>query len=131
MPQDARLKIAADLGDGLFAVEPDGDLVRTWRVRGDGARLRGDAAGPGALDEKKAVRAVLEKNSFALTGWKVVAELPNPASFEAATASVTPDQVAAQFACGPDPGGFLGFFASELAGPLRALTPRRRASPDQ
>ena len=30
-------KIAADLGDGLFATEPDGDLVRTWqRLGGDG-----------------------------------------------------------------------------------------------
>jgi hypothetical protein len=38
-----------------------------------------------------------------------MAELPNPASFEAATASVTPDQVAAQFACGPDPERHLGW----------------------
>ena len=46
-PQSAR--IAAELGDGLFAVEPDGDLVsslaRAGRPR---PGLRGDAAGLGA-----------------------------------------------------------------------------------
>ena len=31
-PESAR--IAADLGDGLFATEPDGDLVRTWHDLG-------------------------------------------------------------------------------------------------
>ena len=103
-----------------------------------------------APDEESAVRAVLEKNSFALAGWKVMAELPNPVNFEAVTTSVTPDQVREQFACGPDPkrhidvarqfadagfdhlvtmnagpdpDGFMEFFASELAAPLRALAP--------
>jgi hypothetical protein len=45
---------------------------------------------------------VLEKTSFALTGWKVMAELPNPVNFKAAVASITADQVREQFACGPD-----------------------------
>ena len=92
----------------------------------------------------------MEKSTFALTGWKVMAELPNPVNFEAAVASITPDQARAQFACGPevrrhldiaqpyvdagfdrlvtmnagpDPDGFIEFFARELAAPLRALTP--------
>jgi hypothetical protein len=95
------------------------------------------------------VQAVLEKNAFALSGWKVMAELPNPANFEAVTALATPDQVRGQFACGPhpkrhlevalevasagfdhlvamnagpDPDGFMDFFARELAAPLRVLT---------
>ena len=84
------------------------------------------------------------------TGWKVMAELPNPVNFQAAVASIGPQQVLEQFACGPDvkrhlqvarqyadagfdhlvamntgpdPDGFMDFFARELAGPLRALTP--------
>jgi hypothetical protein len=56
-----------------------------------------------AQDEGSAVRAVLEKNSFALPGWKVMSELPSPVNFEAATASATPGQVREQFACGPGP----------------------------
>src|SRR5579875_135025 len=144
------LQIAADLGDGLFATEPDGDLVRGWHRSGGDGPAYGEVPLAWAPDEDAAVRAVLEKNSFALTGWKVMAELPNPVNFEAAVANVTADQARKQFACGPDvqrhldvagqfaeagfdhlvamnagpdPDGFIDFFARELAGPLRKLTP--------
>jgi G6PDH family F420-dependent oxidoreductase len=143
-------KIAAEVGDGLFATEPDGGLVSTWQRLGGHGPVYGEVPLAWAPDEDAAVRAVLEKNSFALTGWKVMAELPNPVNFEAATASIGPEQVREQFACGPDakrhlqvarqfadagfdhlvamnagpdPDGFLDFFARELAAPLRALTP--------
>jgi G6PDH family F420-dependent oxidoreductase len=143
-------KIAAELGDGLFAVEPDGDLVSSWHGLGGHGPAYGEMPLAWAEDERSAVRAVLEKNSFALAGWKVMSELPNPVNFEAVTASVTPDQVREAFACGPDPkrhldvarrfadagfdhlvamnagpdpDGFMDFFARELAAPLRALTP--------
>jgi hypothetical protein len=70
-----------------------------------------------------------------------MAELPNPVNFEAATASIGPEQARDQFACGPglkrhlqvaqrfvdagfdhlvtmnagpDPDGFIDFFAREL-----------------
>jgi G6PDH family F420-dependent oxidoreductase len=147
-PESAR--IAAELGDGLFAVEPDGDLVSGWRGLGGHGPVYGEMPLAWAEDEESAVQAVMEKNSFALAGWKVMSELPNPVNFEAVTASVTPDQVRGAFACGPDlkrhldvakqfadagfdhlvamnagpdPDGFMDFFASELAAPLRALTP--------
>ncbi len=143
-------KIAAELGDGLFAVEPDADLVSTWHGLGGHGPAYGEMPLAWAQDEDTAVGAVLEKNAFALSGWKVMAELPNPANFEAVTALVTPGQVREQFACGPDPkrhlevaqefvnagfdhlvamnagpdpDGFMDFFARELAAPLRALTP--------
>jgi G6PDH family F420-dependent oxidoreductase len=143
-------KIAAELGDGLFAVEPDRDLVGNWHELGGHGPAYGEMPLAWAPDEDSAVRAVLAKNSFALSGWKVMAELPNPVNFEAVTASVTPDQVRDAFACGPDPkrhldvarqfadagfdhlvamnagpdpDGFMDFFARELAAPLRALTP--------
>jgi G6PDH family F420-dependent oxidoreductase len=141
-------KIAAELGDGLFAVEPDGGLVRRWHGLGGHGPAYGEMPLAWAPDEDSAVAAVLEKNSFALSGWKVMAELPNPVNFEAVTANVTADQVRDAFACGPDPkrhlavarqfaeagfdhlvamnagpdpDGFTDFFASELAAPLRAL----------
>jgi G6PDH family F420-dependent oxidoreductase len=146
----ASARIAAELGDGLFATEPDGDLVQTWQRLGGSGPAYAELPVAWAPDEDTAVQAVLEKNSFALTGWKVMAELPNPVNFEAATASITADQVRKQFACGPDvkrhlevaqqfvdagfdrlvtmnggpdPDGFMDFFARELAGPLRALRP--------
>ena len=144
------VKIAAELGDGLFATEPDADLVQTWHGRGGSGPAYAEIPVAWAPDEDAAVQAVLEKTSFALTGWKVMAELPNPVNFEAAVASITPDQVRKQFACGPDvkrhlevaqpfvdagfdhivtmnggpdPDGFIDFFARDLAEPLRKLTP--------
>jgi hypothetical protein len=35
-------------------------------------------------------------------GWKVNADLPNPTAFDAASRYVTPDDVSAGIACGPD-----------------------------
>ena len=93
----------------------------------------------------------MEKSKWALTGWKVMSELPDPVGFEAATATVPPEAVRQQFACGPDvqrhlevaqqfvdagfdhvvtqnagpdPDGFLDFFQRELQEPLRALKPK-------
>jgi G6PDH family F420-dependent oxidoreductase len=146
----ASVRIAAELGDGLFAVEPDGQLVSDWKSLGGRGPVYGEVPLAWAPSEDAAVDAVLEKNAFALTGWKVMSELPNPVNFEAVTRFVTPDVVRDQFACGPDPkrhlavaqqfvdagfdhlvamnagpdpDGFFDFFARDLAGPLRALTP--------
>ena len=126
----------------------------TWRRLGGSGPAYAEMPLAWAPDEDAAIQAVLEKSSFALTGWKVMAELPNPVNFEAATASITPGQVREQFACGPDvrrhlevaqeyvdagfdrlvtmnggpdPDGFMDFFASELAAPLRALRPAQAA----
>lgn len=142
------LQIANDLGDGLFAIEPLGDLVS--RFTGTGPRYT-EIPLAWAPDEETAVQAVLEKTRFMLTGgWKVLSELPNPVNFEAASSTVTAEDVRGQFACGPDverhvevaqqfvdagfnhivtqnagpdPDGFLEFFATELGDRLRALTP--------
>jgi hypothetical protein len=38
-----------------------------------------------------------------IPGWKVMAELPNPINFEAATATVRPEDVAENVPCGNDP----------------------------
>jgi G6PDH family F420-dependent oxidoreductase len=146
----ASARIAADLGDGLFAVEPDAELVSTWQRFGGSGPAYAEIPLAWAPDVDSAARAVLRTNRFALAGWKVMAELPNPVNFAAASASVTADQMRAAFACGPDvgrhlevaqqfvdagfdhlvtlnagpdPDGFMDFFARHLAKPLRALTP--------
>ena len=86
-----------------LAVEPDADLVGTRHGLGGHGPAYGEMPLAWAQDEDTAVQAVLEKNAFALSRWKVMAELPNPANFEAVTALAAPDQVRGQFACGPDP----------------------------
>ncbi|WBB68202.1 hypothetical protein [Micromonospora sp. WMMD812] len=101
-----------------------------------------------ARDERQAVQAVLETSRWLVTGWKVMSELPNPANFDAVSAHVEEKHVRQLFSvgpdpephvakartfveagfdhivlqnAGPDPDGFLDFFAGELAGRLRGL----------
>lgn len=146
----AAARIAADLGGGVFGTEPKADMISAWEGFGGAGPRYGEVPLAWAPTEQEAVDAALEKSSWALTGWKVMSELPNPVNFEAAAATVTPDAIRQQFACGPDvarhlqnaqqfvdagydhlvtqnagpdPDGFLDFFQRELAEPMRALTP--------
>ncbi|NAZ82243.1 TIGR03557 family F420-dependent LLM class oxidoreductase [Kineococcus sp. R8] len=146
----ASARIAAELGGGLFATEPKGDMVATWKRLGGNGPAYAEVPLAWAPDAESAVQAVLEKSPWAVTGWKVMSELPNPANFAAASATVGAEDVRAQFAvgpdvrdhlrvaqqfvdagfdhlvtqnAGPDPDGFLEFFATTLQEPLRALTP--------
>jgi G6PDH family F420-dependent oxidoreductase len=141
--------IAAELGDGLFAVAPDADLVEAYHAAGGKGPRYGEVALAWAADEERAVQAALETSRWAVTGWKVMSELPNPVNFEAAAQTVTADDIRAAFAvgpavdthvaavqryveagfdhlvlmnAGPDPDGFLDFYASELGPRLRAIT---------
>src|SRR3954447_25746843 len=56
-----------------------------------------------AADEDSAVQAALETSRWAVTGWKVMSELPNPVNFDAASATVTADDIRQRFSVGPDP----------------------------
>src|SRR3712207_799512 len=95
--------LAAEHGDGLFATEPREDLVGAYRdAGGDGPRYA-EVPMSWAQDEESAVQEALEKSRWALTGWKVMSELPNPVNFDAASATVKPDDIRQQFSCGPDP----------------------------
>jgi len=141
-------RIAADLGDGLFAVEPDPRLIEHYREAGGEGLRYAEVPVAWAEDEPTAVAAALRTSRFAVTGWKVMSELPNPVNFEAATATVDADDIRRQFAAGPDPqvhvdavrqyldagfdhivlqnagpdpDGFLNFFDHELGRRLRTL----------
>ncbi len=138
-PQAARL--AGELGDALFVTEPDPSLIEAFTGAGGSGPLFAEAPLAYAASEEEAVREALDKARWALTGWKVMSELPNPVNFEAASATVREEDIRGQFACGPDverhletirqftdagydhvvlmnvgpdPDGFLDFFASEL-----------------
>ena len=140
--------LAADLGDGLFATEPKSSIVGHYRDAGGTGPRYAEVPLAWATDEEQAVRAAKETSRWAVTGWKVMSELPNPANFDAATAWVEDHHIRQQFSVGPDPAvhlakarayveagydhivlqnagpdpdGFLDFFAAELAAPLRAM----------
>ncbi|RFU21114.1 TIGR03557 family F420-dependent LLM class oxidoreductase [Geodermatophilus marinus] len=142
--------LAAEHGDGLFATEPRTDLVEAYRDAGGTGPHYAEVPMAWASDEESAVQAALETSRWALTGWKVMSELPNPVNFEAASATVKPDDIRQQFSVGPDaevhlqqaqpyvdagfdrlvlqntgpdPDGFLDFCEKEFIARVRELTP--------
>ncbi|MEV1159287.1 TIGR03557 family F420-dependent LLM class oxidoreductase [Micromonospora chokoriensis] len=146
---EASARLAAELGDGLFATEPDPSIVEHYRrAHGSGPRYA-EVPLAWATDEQQAVQAVLQTSRWMVTGWKVMSELPNPVNFDAASAYVEEKHIRQLFAvgpepephvakvrsyvdagfdhivlqnAGPDPDGFLDFFANDLSGRLRALS---------
>ena len=142
--------IAAELGDGIFATEPKPEMVEAYAAAGGSGPKYSEVGLAWAPDESAAVRSAHDLFRFGMTGWKVMAELPNPINFEAAAEFVTEEHMRENFGCGPDvsrhlevaqefvdagfdhlalinagpdPEGFFEFFETELAEPLRALTP--------
>jgi G6PDH family F420-dependent oxidoreductase len=96
-------RLAAEFGDGLFATEPREDLVAAFRDAGGSGPLYAEVPMAWAQDEESAVAEALEKSRWALTGWKVMSELPNPVNFDAASQTVKEDDIRQQFSVGPDP----------------------------
>ena len=140
--------IAAELGDAIFATEPESELTRAYADAGGSGPRYAEVPLAWAPDEQAAAASAHRLFRFGILGWKVMSELPNPINFEAATAFVTGDDiresfglgpdveahlaVVRQFAdagfdrlalvnAGPDPDGFFAFFATELADRIRAL----------
>jgi G6PDH family F420-dependent oxidoreductase len=145
-PKAARL--AGDKGAGLFTTEPREDLVKAHAEAGGAGGRYAEVSVAYARDEAEARRIAHERSRFGVLGWKVMAELPTPASFEAASRYVRPEDVASGTPCGPDPEpyvaavrkfvdagfdhivlnaagpdqeGFLRFFEDELAARLRGV----------
>jgi G6PDH family F420-dependent oxidoreductase len=146
----AAARLAAELGDGLFVTEPKAELRQAYREAGGTGPGYAEVPMAWAPDVESAVSAAHETSRWAVTGWKVMAELPNPVNFEAASATVTKDDIAEQFSCGPDadvhlrhaqtyvdagydrivlmnagpdPRGFLEFAGETLLERVRGLTP--------
>ena len=96
-------RLAADAGDALITVEPSSELVGRYREAGGTGSRYGQVALCWAESEAKAVEVALEQQRFAVPGWRVMAELPVPASFDAATRTVREEDITRVVACGPDP----------------------------
>jgi G6PDH family F420-dependent oxidoreductase len=95
--------LAAQEADGMIAVAPDPKLVSRFHELGRAKPAYGQIAVCWAEDEAKARRTAHEFWRFGVPGWPVMAELPNPFNFEAATGTVREEDVAAIVPCGPDP----------------------------
>ena len=135
-------EVAAQLGDAIFATEPDSSLLSAYAEAGGNGRRFAEVPLAWATDEQLAAASAHEKFRFGLTGWKVQAELPNPVNFVRRIESFGcgPDverhiEVAQGFVdagfdqlvlinAGPDQDGFLEFFANTLQPQIRALVPQ-------
>jgi G6PDH family F420-dependent oxidoreductase len=101
-PQAAAL--AAEAGDGICATDPDSSLIEAYvGAGGDRADTWSQIPLSWHADPEAARERAHDQFRFGVPGWKVMAELPNPVSFEAATATVRPEDVAENVPCGPDP----------------------------
>ncbi|HVU75184.1 MAG TPA: TIGR03557 family F420-dependent LLM class oxidoreductase [Mycobacteriales bacterium] len=93
--------------DHLIAVQPDAGLVQRWREQREQASLpAGRAIGQLPIcwgpDADRCAQRAHELFRWFSSGWPVMAELPLPGSFTAASESVTVDEVAQGIPCGPD-----------------------------
>jgi G6PDH family F420-dependent oxidoreductase len=95
--------LAGNHADMMIATEPKPELGTMFEEAGGAGKPRvGQIALSYDLDREAAIQRAHEQFRWFGLGWKVNADLPNPESFDAATAFVSPDDVADQLACGPD-----------------------------
>lgn len=98
-PRAARL--AATRGDALMATEPDAALVNAYRNSGGIGPAYCEVALCYGESEDEARRTAHRFFRWSLSGWPVMAELPDTAGFAAASQHLTPEMVAAKISCGP------------------------------
>ncbi len=95
--------LAGRHADLMIATEPKPELGAMFDAAGGAGKPRvGQIALAYDRDREAAIQRAHEQFRWFGLGWKVNADLPNPESFDAATAFVRPDDVAGQLGCGPD-----------------------------
>lgn len=100
--------LAGEKADLVIATEPKPELLRMFDEAGGVGRPRvGQVPVSFDTDRGKAVARAHEQFRWFSAGWKVNAELPGTAAFEAASAAVRPEDVGDQIACGSDVGEFV------------------------
>ena len=101
-------ELAARHGDGLIAVEPDAGVVSAFDAAGGPGKPKyGQIPVCYGRDAAEAREYAARLWGWASPGWKVMAELPGPASFAAFAELVRPEEITAQVPCGPELGPYL------------------------
>lgn len=96
-------ELAGRNADLMIAVEPKAELGEMFDAAGGAGKPRvGQIAVSYDEDRDAALKRAHEQFRWFGLGWKVMADLPNPDSFAAATRFVTPEDVAESIPCGPD-----------------------------
>jgi G6PDH family F420-dependent oxidoreductase len=100
-PQSCRL--AGQQADAMIGVEPRAELGQMFDHAGGTGKPRiGQIALSYDPDQQRAVTRAMDQFRWFTGSWTVNAELPGPASFDAASKTVREQDVTAQMPCGPD-----------------------------
>ncbi|SOC47276.1 F420-dependent oxidoreductase, G6PDH family [Blastococcus aggregatus] len=96
-------RIAGELADALIATEPERELIEAFDAAGGAGKPR-IAQMPISFGTDKAAAVARAHTLFRWFGfgWKVNAELPGPAAFDAAAQFVREDDVESSIPCGDD-----------------------------
>ena len=101
----ASCRVAGRHAEAMIAVDPRAELAQMFDEAGGSGKPRiGQIALSYDADPGVALKRAMEQFRWFTGSWRVNAELPVPASFDAASKTVRPDDVAAQMPCGPDVG---------------------------
>jgi G6PDH family F420-dependent oxidoreductase len=94
--------LAAELADGLVAVQADEELIQSFESEGGlGKRRLGQV--PVSWDKDELVaRTNAMRFKFGVAGWKVMSELPNPVNFDAAVETVREEDVLKSVSAGTE-----------------------------
>jgi G6PDH family F420-dependent oxidoreductase len=96
------VRLAARQADCLISVEPRPDLVVGFNSNGGaGKPAYGQLAVCYDADARAALSRARDLWRWAVTGWNVMSELPDPRSFDAASSHVREEDIAAMVPCGP------------------------------
>lgn len=106
---DQSVDLFSPLADHLVAVEPNEELVQQWESSRSGdSRKIGQLPICWDTDRERAVKTAHAQFRWFAGGWKVNAELPGTAAFDAATQKVRLEDVAESIPCGPDIDAIVG-----------------------
>jgi G6PDH family F420-dependent oxidoreductase len=96
-------RLAAELADVMIAVEPEASLVQQFESAGGGGKPKVGQI-PICFDQDKQAAVDRAHSLFRWFGggWKVNSELPGTAAFDAASRSVSKEEVADAIPCGAD-----------------------------
>ncbi|HEX2259510.1 MAG TPA: TIGR03557 family F420-dependent LLM class oxidoreductase [Actinomycetota bacterium] len=121
---DESLRVAEQSSaDGIMTVEPLPDLVQQWTQNNGGpAGTWAETTFCWAPTKEEGLRLAHERFRFAVPGWKVMAELPNPVNFAAACSAVTPEEVGKMIPHGPDPEPYVAALQSYLDAGLENIS---------
>jgi G6PDH family F420-dependent oxidoreductase len=99
----AATELAAQVADGWMNVQPDADLLATYRSAGGKGVTQGGMKVCWAASADAAAKTAYRLWGFEGVGGQSAQELPSWTEFEALAETSSPEQIAEHVPCGPDP----------------------------